>query len=117
MQSLGHACIFCTSNPRGHTTFFVAYVLSGNSLSFWKLLLQYFQQLLKTFVRHTILCLPLQQFQYGTELCVAIFAIGVQPFFVILYNAIELQLLLFTFALSLCINNAPTKIIIGHNVW
>src|SRR3990170_2339197 len=34
MQSLGHACIFCTSNPRGHTTFFAAYVLSGNSLSF-----------------------------------------------------------------------------------
>src|SRR3954464_9719940 len=34
MQSLGHACIFCTSNPRGHTTFFAAYILSGNSLSF-----------------------------------------------------------------------------------
>src|SRR3954470_5151037 len=34
MQSLGHACIFSTSNPRGHTTFFAAYVLSGNSLSF-----------------------------------------------------------------------------------
>src|SRR3954465_8918495 len=34
MQSLGHACIFCTSNPRGHTTSFAAYVLSGNSLSF-----------------------------------------------------------------------------------
>ena len=34
MQSLGHACIFCTSKPRGHTTFFATYVLSGNSLSF-----------------------------------------------------------------------------------
>src|SRR5215216_5577759 len=27
MKSLGHACIFCTSNPRGHTTFFAAYIL------------------------------------------------------------------------------------------
>src|SRR3989337_1578716 len=34
MQSLGHACIFCTSNPRGQTAFFALYVLSGNSLSF-----------------------------------------------------------------------------------
>src|SRR3954464_12391817 len=34
MQSLRHACIFYTSNPRGHTTFFAAYVLSGNLLSF-----------------------------------------------------------------------------------
>src|SRR3989337_3649273 len=34
MQSLGHASILCTSNSRGHTTFFAAYVLSGNSLSF-----------------------------------------------------------------------------------
>src|SRR3989337_750518 len=34
MQSLGHACILCTSNPRGHRTFFAPYVLSGNSLSF-----------------------------------------------------------------------------------
>src|SRR3954466_2486205 len=34
MQSLGHACIFCTSNPRGQTAFFASYVLSGNSLSF-----------------------------------------------------------------------------------
>src|SRR3954470_1289733 len=34
MQSLGHACIFCTSNPRGQTTFFASYELSGNSLSF-----------------------------------------------------------------------------------
>src|SRR4051812_38065731 len=42
MQSLGHACIFCTSNPRGHTTFFPAYVLSGNSLSFGSLFLNIF---------------------------------------------------------------------------
>src|SRR4051812_3978580 len=34
MQSLGHACIFCTSNPRGQTAFIASYVLSGNSLSF-----------------------------------------------------------------------------------
>ena len=34
MQSLGHACIFCTCNPRGHTTFFAAYIPSGNLLSF-----------------------------------------------------------------------------------
>src|SRR4030042_1756314 len=34
MQPLGHACIFCTSNPRGQTTFFASYVLSGNYLSF-----------------------------------------------------------------------------------
>ena len=34
MQSLGHACIFCTSNPRGQTTFFASYVLVGNLLSF-----------------------------------------------------------------------------------
>src|SRR3989337_2688934 len=34
MQSLGHACIFCTSNPKGQTTFFAPYILSGNSLSF-----------------------------------------------------------------------------------
>ena len=27
MQLLGHACIFCTSNPRGHRTFFASYVL------------------------------------------------------------------------------------------
>src|SRR3954468_4877640 len=32
MQSLMQACIFCTSNPRGQTTFFAWYVLSGNSL-------------------------------------------------------------------------------------
>src|SRR3954468_13473525 len=42
MQSLGHACIFCTSNPRGHTTFFVAYVVSGNSLSFGRFFLNIF---------------------------------------------------------------------------
>src|SRR3954462_224840 len=29
----------------------------------------------------------------------------------------ELQLLFFTFTLSLCINNDPTEIIIGHIVW
>src|SRR5664279_1447796 len=34
MQSLMHACIFCTSNPRGQTTFFASYVLASNSLSF-----------------------------------------------------------------------------------
>src|ERR1041385_2544731 len=49
-----------------------------------KPLLKYFQYILKSLVRYTILCLPLQQFQYSIELCVAIFAIGVQPFFVIL---------------------------------
>src|SRR5215203_2538644 len=27
-----HACIFCTSNPRGQTSFFASYVLTGNSL-------------------------------------------------------------------------------------
>src|SRR3954464_11581224 len=32
MQSLMQACIFCTSNPRGQTTFFAWYVLPGNSL-------------------------------------------------------------------------------------
>ena len=32
MQSLGHACIFCTSNPRGQTSFFASYVLEGNWL-------------------------------------------------------------------------------------
>src|ERR1041385_9346164 len=42
MQSLGHACIFCTSNPRGHTTFFAAYVVSGNSLSFGRFFLNIF---------------------------------------------------------------------------
>src|SRR3954463_16087478 len=33
MQSLMHACIFCTSNPRGQTTFFASYVLEGNTFS------------------------------------------------------------------------------------
>src|SRR3954466_4461048 len=33
MQSLGNACIFCTSNPRGQTSFFASYVLAGNSFS------------------------------------------------------------------------------------
>src|SRR3954469_18930931 len=33
MQSLLHACIFCTSNPRGQTTFFASYVLEGNTFS------------------------------------------------------------------------------------
>src|ERR1041384_4189700 len=42
MQSLGHACIFCTSNPRGHTTFFATYVVSGNSLSFGRFFLNIF---------------------------------------------------------------------------
>src|SRR4051812_9958325 len=42
MQSLGHACIFCSSNPRGHMTFFVAYVVSGNSLSFGRFFLNIF---------------------------------------------------------------------------
>src|SRR3954471_23391755 len=32
MQSLMQARIFCMSNPRGQTTFFAWYVLSGNSL-------------------------------------------------------------------------------------
>src|SRR3954467_13434188 len=32
MQSLGHACIFYTSNLRGKTSFFASYVLAGNSL-------------------------------------------------------------------------------------
>src|SRR3954470_13083240 len=32
MQSLMQACIFYTSNPRGQTSFFAWYVLSGNSL-------------------------------------------------------------------------------------
>src|SRR3954462_7991861 len=42
MQSLGHACIFCTSNPRGHKTFFVVYIVSGNSLSFGRFFLNIF---------------------------------------------------------------------------
>src|SRR6185312_4246952 len=33
MQSLGHACIFCTSNPRGQTNCFASYIVLGNSLS------------------------------------------------------------------------------------
>src|SRR3954452_5382258 len=33
MQSLMHACIFCTSNPRGQKTFFASYVLEGNTFS------------------------------------------------------------------------------------
>src|SRR3954470_5761332 len=33
MQSLMHACIFCTSNPRGQITFFASCVVAGNSLS------------------------------------------------------------------------------------
>src|SRR6185437_33328 len=33
MQSLGHACIFCTSNPRGQTSCLASYVVVGNSLS------------------------------------------------------------------------------------
>src|SRR6185312_3374431 len=31
IQSLGHAQIFCTSNPRGQTTFFASYVVEGSS--------------------------------------------------------------------------------------
>src|SRR3954464_11064033 len=42
MQSLGHACIFCTSSPRGHTSLFASYVLSGNSLFFGILFLNIF---------------------------------------------------------------------------
>src|SRR6185503_12458243 len=33
MQSLGHACIFSTSNLRGQTSCFASYVVLGNSLS------------------------------------------------------------------------------------
>ena len=32
MQSLGQACIFCASNPKGQTTFFTSYVVSGKVL-------------------------------------------------------------------------------------
>ena len=32
MQSLGQACIFCASNPKGQTTFFAWYVVSGKVL-------------------------------------------------------------------------------------
>ena len=32
MQSLGQACIFCASNPKGQTTFFASYVVSGKVL-------------------------------------------------------------------------------------
>src|ERR1041385_6918880 len=49
----------------------------GQFVILWKPLLKYFQYILKSLIRYTILCLPLQQFQYGIELCVAIFAIGV----------------------------------------
>src|SRR6185436_9611001 len=33
MQSLGHACIFCTSSPKGQTSCLASYVVVGNSLS------------------------------------------------------------------------------------
>src|SRR6185312_16497422 len=33
MQSLGHACIFYTSNPKGQTSCLASYVVAGNSLS------------------------------------------------------------------------------------
>ena len=33
MQSLGHACIFCTSNSKGQTSCLASYVVVGNSLS------------------------------------------------------------------------------------
>ena len=33
IQSLGHLCIFCTSNPRGQTIFLASYVDGGSSLS------------------------------------------------------------------------------------
>src|SRR6185436_3578696 len=32
MQSLGQTCIFCASNPKGQTTFFASYVVSGKVL-------------------------------------------------------------------------------------
>src|SRR6185437_16362911 len=32
MQSLGQACIFCASNPKGQITFFASYVVSGKML-------------------------------------------------------------------------------------
>ena len=32
MQSLGQACIFCASNPKGQTTFFASYVVAGKVL-------------------------------------------------------------------------------------
>ena len=32
MQSLGQACIFCASNPKGQITFFASYVVSGKVL-------------------------------------------------------------------------------------
>jgi hypothetical protein len=34
MQPLEHACIFCTSNPKGRRTYFSLYVVAGNSSSF-----------------------------------------------------------------------------------
>src|SRR6185295_15674421 len=42
MQSLGHACIFCTSNPRGQTSYLVLYVVVGNSLSLGSIFLTSF---------------------------------------------------------------------------
>ena len=84
MQSLGHGCIFCTSNPRGQTTFFASYVLSGNSLSFGSISFIITSNFSKSLVRYTILCLPLQQFQCGAQLFLVTYAIRVLQFFVIL---------------------------------
>ena len=35
---VGHACIFCTSSPKGQTSFLASYVVAGNSLSLGSIL-------------------------------------------------------------------------------
>ena len=42
MQSLGHACIFCTSNPKGQISCSASYVVVGNSLSLGSIFLTSF---------------------------------------------------------------------------
>ena len=40
MQSLGHACIFWISNPRGQMTYFAFYIMVGNSFAFGSIFFQ-----------------------------------------------------------------------------
>ena len=54
MQSLGYACIFCTSNSRGQQTYIASYIISGNVLLSWSSFFYKFQKLLESLPGQTI---------------------------------------------------------------
>src|SRR4051812_43775404 len=113
MQSLMYACIFCTSNPRGQTTFFALYVLEGNTFSPGSIFLIIFSNF-----SNPLSVVPFSAFHCSNSSVVPSFFWPSSQFG---YNGLlwssnifsNFNLSFFTSAVYLRIKNGPTQIVIG----